>query len=177
MELVVGVGLVVVVAGAIAITTIQSLKNTKFSKNQVEATKIAQGNIEKVRTIKNSNFGVCKQSEQPQPGTVCSSWADIWTIAFGKQMTTCTNGCTFKIVNGCDISNGSTTETKPFCLSYIDPAIANRANLGNGFTGVVVIEDESALVFTTQKRVTSRVFWTDSTGEHSSDLVTILSRI
>lgn len=170
MELVIGIGLVTVVAGAIAIVSINGLQNTQFAKNQVQATKLAQESLEKVRTIKNFNYGVCTRS-QVELGGACSIWTNIWSMQFGEE-TTC-QGCSFALfdngVNTCTVNTGTgTTTTTPFCLKYS----AARADLGNGFTGQVFIEDEA----TSQKRITSRVFWTDSSGEHSSDLVTILSR-
>ncbi len=169
MELVIGIGLVVVVTGAIAITTIQSLQNTQFSKNQVEATKKAQENIEKVRTIKNANYGVCTQTQVAAlPPIVCSTWDDIWTTTFGSEPS-CSNGCTFVIQESCNVSSGGATQAKPICLTYS----ATRATLPNGFTSQITIEDEAP----SQKKVTSRVYWTDTTGEHSSDLVTIMSRL
>lgn len=166
MELVVGIGLVTIVAGALAIVTVNSLRNTQFSKNQVQATKLAQENLEKVRTIKNNNYGVCRQSD---PGGICSTWEDIWPVQFGKQSTTCIEGCTFKIIGTCSTVGAS----QPLCLQYIDPGTASRANLGNGFSGVIIIEDEGVL----QKKVTSRVFWSGASGESSSDLATIFSKI
>lgn len=99
MELVVGIGLVTIVAGAIAIVTVNSLRNAQYAKNQVIATKKAQENIEKVRIIKNNNFGVCTQSNI-QAGASCARWEEIWGSQFGKLTTAC-NGCTFKIVNSC----------------------------------------------------------------------------
>lgn len=160
-----GVGLVVVVAGAIAITTLQGLQNTQFSKNQVEATKKAQENIERVRTVKNSNFGVCTLAEGGSTATTCSTWEDIWSTSFGLPPN-CTNGCTFIVdTTGCPVSLG----TAPVCLEYS----ATRADLGNGFTAQITLNDEAP----NQKRITSKVFWTDTTGEHSSNLVTILSRL
>jgi Tfp pilus assembly protein PilV len=167
MELVVGIGLVTIVAGALAIVTVNSLNNTRHSKNQVQATKLAQENLEKVRTIKNNNYGVCLQNNT---GGICSTWEDIWPIQFGKIATTCTTGCTFRIVNSCNTAGAG---GMPLCLEYINPAPASRADLGNGFTGVILIEDEGP----SQKRVTSRVFWSGASGESSSDLATIMTRI
>lgn len=166
LELVIGIGLVAVVVGALAIVTTNSLMSAQFSKNQVLATKKAQENLEKVRTIKKSGYGVCTISD---PISSCSAWEDIWTANFGTVAANCvTNntGCTFILVNNCYLYNG---EQKPFCLRYS----ATKADLGNGFTGQIIIEDETF----NQKRVTSRVYWTDSSGEHSSYLVTVLTRI
>lgn len=167
IELVVGIGLITVVVGALAVVTINSLQNTQYSRNQVQATKLAQENIEKARTIKNSNFGVCTQDDMTQVLS-CSTWDDIWPIQFGEMETTCVNGCTFNMFNGlgnCPLKSGGNS---PFCLKFS----ATRADLGEGFTSEIIIEDEAP----SQKRVTSRVYWNDASGEHASDLVTVMSR-
>jgi Tfp pilus assembly protein PilV len=175
LELVVGIGMVTVVVGAIAVISLSSLRNTQFSKNQIQATKLAQQNIELVRTIKNSNFGVCTQYSQTAGAGTCSTWQDIWNVNFGTYSdttNTCSGAipyCTFNIIYSCTaLVAAGVTETKPICLNYS----ATRAATGVNFTSSVIIEDEAA----GQKKVTSRVYWTDTTGEHSSNLVTILSK-
>lgn len=174
LELVVGMGLIVVVVGAMAVVTINSLQNNQFAKNQVQATKMAQENLEKVHTIKRTNFGVCTKTNV-DTGSNCSNWEDIWTISFGTIASGCiTNatGCTFNLVNNCTVDTGGTPSTvvKPFCLRY---SATRAVDPGGILTSQMIIEDEAD----SQKKVTSRVYWKDSSGEHSSDLATILTRI
>jgi hypothetical protein len=152
--------LIAIVVGALAVVSINSLKNTQFSKNQALATKFAQDNLERVRTIKNANYGVCGQGESTNN---CSTWNDIWPTQYGSGGTC--NGCKFVIQDSCTVRTG---EVRPFCLVYNQ----TRADLGDGFTSQITIEDEAA----SQKKVTSKVYWTDSSGEHSSDLITIFSK-
>lgn len=154
LELVVGMSLITVVIGALAIITTYSLRNSQFSKNQSQGTQLAQENLEKVRTIRSANYGVCLNGQ-----SVCSTWDEIWPVVFGSD-TFVLQPCTAAGI------------LKPFCLTYS----AVRADLGNGFSGQIIIEDEPGSP-ATQKRVTSRVFWTDNTGEHSSDLVTVFSKL
>lgn len=158
MELVVGVSLISVVVGAIAVVTTYSLRNSQFSKNQATATKLAQEKLEIVRTIKSSNYGICLSGQQL---TACSSWEDVWSHSFGsgEEYLIPANGCTVAGV------------TKPYCIQYKGPV--STWDLGNGFSGEVIVKDEVA----DQKRVIVRVYWTDTTGLHSSDLVTVFSRI
>ncbi len=170
LELVVGLGILLVVLGAAAISTTQGLRNSQFSKNQAQATKLAQENMEIVRTIKNSNLGVCLSG---QGTTSCLTWEGIWTNNFGN-LPACANPtatCTFEIRNNtCTLAAGG---TKPICLVYKNtPAVLS----GGIFSYQVYIENEDLALPLIQKRVTSRVFWTDSTGQHSSDLVTVFSR-
>lgn len=165
IELVVGLGLIAVVITALAITTTYSLRNTQFSKNQTLATKLAQENMEKVRTIKIANYGVCLQG---QPTSACSSWEEIWAHPFTL------TGEEYTIIGGCTI-NG---QFKDYCLQYKN--LSAPWDLLNGFTGLVIIAGEnngSGGENLNQKRVTSRVFWTDTTGQHSSDLVTVFSKL
>ncbi|MBI2593426.1 prepilin-type N-terminal cleavage/methylation domain-containing protein [Candidatus Daviesbacteria bacterium] len=166
LELVVGMSLIAVVIGAMAITTTYSLRNTQFSKNQAQATMLAQENMEKVRTIKSANYGVCLQGKTP-----CLTWEEIWDETFGSYSSkSCTLiGCTYIPSNNCTVTGDI---TKALCLTYSE----NPIDLGNGFTAQVIIEDEPGLAGT-QKRVTSKVFWTDTTGQHSSDLVTVFSKL
>lgn len=164
LELVVGMSLITVVIGALAITTTYSLRNTQFSKNQAQATKLAQENLEKVRTIKSSNYGVCPDGQVP-----CLTWEEIWDEKFGKAGSCSALGCTYIPTNNCTVTDDL---VKALCLTYS----AAPVNIGNGFTAQVIIEDDVASSGT-QKTVTSRVFWTDTTGEHSSDLVTVFSKL
>lgn len=168
MELVVGVSLISMVVGAIALVTTYSLRNTQFSKNQAQATKLAQESMERVRTIKSSNWGVCTENEELSN---CSSWENIWSKDFGGG-----SGSGYIVQNGCTVSGSQ----KPFCLKF-NPG--KRADLGNGFSGEVRIANEPKITGqpadadSGQKRVTVKVYWTDTTGEHVSDLVTVFSKI
>lgn len=164
LELVVGMSLITVVIGALAITTTYSLRNTQFSKNQAQATQLAQENMEKVRTIKSANYGVCLTNRTP-----CLTWEEIWDVTFGSSESCTAVGCTYIPTNNCTVTGNI---TKALCLTYSE----NPVDLGNGFTAQVIIEDEPGLS-NTQKRVTSEVFWTDTTGKHSSDLVTVFSKL
>jgi Tfp pilus assembly protein PilV len=168
LELVVGLSLVTVIIGALAITTTYSLRNSQFSKNQTQATKFAQEYMEKVRTIKASNYGVCFTGQSPN----CSSWEDIWTNGtqgYSLFQANCVpSGCRFNTINGCTTASGS----KAVCLRQI----SSPASLGNVFTGEIVIENEPG-IGDAQKRVTANVYWSDASGQHSSDLVTVFSKI
>lgn len=173
LELVLGLGLIAVVSVAISVITVNSLQNTQFSKNQTQATKLAQEIIEKVRTVKNSNFGVCSQAQVAAGSSaVCTNWDQIWGDQFGTFETNCVSNqtCTYVLGGTCLTPVGSgSSQTNPFCVKHS----ATPLNLGNGFTGQVFIEDEQS----SQKRVTVQVNWTDTTGTHMSELVTVLSKI
>lgn len=172
MELVVGVSLITIVVGAVAVITTYGLRNSQFSKNQAQATKLAQENIEKVRTIKSSNYGICFIGLP-----ACSSWEAVWTLgteSYSKFETDCAaTGCKFSLLlSGCTIPGDGSPQV---CLQQLS-ATANPVNLQEGFTYEILISNEPE-VGASQKRVTSRVFWTDTTGDHSSDLVTVFSKL
>lgn len=173
MELVIGLGLISIVVGAIAIVTTDSLRNSQFSKNQLQATKIAQENLEKVRTIRNTNFGVCTSPQMPA-ATNCTPWDAVWGFPFFGTLPGCTSG-----TNGCTYILGTCTLAAPapapaFCLRHTPSTTRGAVSGYTGLTYQIIIEDEAGVA--NQKKVTSRVFWTDNTGEHSSDLVTIFTR-
>jgi hypothetical protein len=177
LELVVGVGMLTIVVSGIAVVTLSSLRNTQYSKNQVQATKLAQQNMEIIRTIKNSNFGVCLQSDPSPQGSSCTAWENIWDVTFGVYSSPagCSiTSCTFNIMNnGCTVRTGAaTTEVKPICLGY---SAARGVGTGalSSFTTDIIIEDEAV---GQQKKITSKAYWMDPTGEHSSNLVTVLSK-
>lgn len=173
LELVVGISLIAAVLTALVVTTTYSLRNTQFSKNQSLATKFAQENLEKVRTIKIANYGVCLNGQDPLVN--CSTWEeDIWVKNDFGNLPTCDDlpspTCTFEFRNaGCTVGG----ETKDPCLIYkTTPSVFPGSP--TVFTYQIYIENE---VPNQQKRITSKVFWTDSTGQHSSDLVTVFSKL
>jgi Tfp pilus assembly protein PilW len=173
MELVVGVGLLTIVVGAIAVVTLSSLKNTQYSKNQIQATQFAQQNMEVVRSIRNSNYGICLESDLALTPRTCSAWQDIWNVNFDTPTypSACSSPpCNFKIMVPCTVRTGATTtEQKPFCLAY-SPTLT--VTVLSRFTAEIIISDEAA----GQKKVTSKVYWDDAGGQHSSNLVSILSK-
>ncbi len=63
IEVLVALGTAVVVISAITVSVITSLKNSQFSKNQNLATQYAQGGMEIVRQIRNSEYSVFNSLE------------------------------------------------------------------------------------------------------------------
>lgn len=64
IEVVVALGIVIIIVTAIAISTTSGLKNAQFSKNQTQATKIAQEGLEAVKVIKRDNCPVVINNNQ-----------------------------------------------------------------------------------------------------------------
>lgn len=167
LELVIGLSLISVVIGALAIITTYSLRNTQFSKNQSQATKLAQENLEKIKTIKSSNYGICFSGEFINS---CSGWDNIWIhpIAAAGEKYTITTG-----TSGCTVG----TLTKPYCLQFSNLSSPIPVPNNTLFSSEIIIYSEPVNTpVSDQRKIVSRIYWTDNSGTHTSDLVTVLSR-
>lgn len=182
MELVVVIAVMVIVIGALTFATIASLRNAQFSKNQSQATKLAQEGIEWVRTGRDRNSAINIQ------GITVTSWngdgssnTSIWehqitgnNVANNCDYEVPTNSppiswkCYFKILSDGSLSNiGFASQTFPSS----PPAESIPPN----FTRVITLSDDSS--YAVQKTVTAIVKWSDFSGDHESRLTTILRKI
>lgn len=173
LELVVVVGVSAIVIGALVFATIASLRNAQFSKNQAQATKLAQEGIELVRTGRDRDGAI---SSVPLSGSDCpalDSWrgklsGSIWGC---KIYNTCASGvagsaCYFNVSNAGALTYIVTSVEIPTGAELIPPA----------FTRAVILSDDAA-TFASQKNVTVVVKWIDFSGAHQSKLTTILRKI
>ncbi|MBI2021688.1 hypothetical protein HYS93_02255 [Candidatus Daviesbacteria bacterium] len=160
LEITVTIGLIVIVVTALTLTTILSLKNSRFSKDQVKATKYAQEGLERVRAIKGRDYAVCKPSV-----TSVAKFSELWSTS-----NICPVGCKFVLtqasISSCPVA---LAPDSPFWLLES----SSLEQISDGFTREIVIKDIDD--GTKQKQVFSRVFWSDVSGKHSSELVTILA--
>lgn len=183
MELIVVVAVSVIVVGALVFATIASLRNASFSKNQAQATKLAQEGIERVRAGRDRNQCISNLDtnvhswNSNSSNTNCPGSGSIWAYQITGSSNNCENltvssKCYFKVVD----SNGSLTMIAynftpstpiPFPLSAEPIAPFQRA---------IILSDDPA-TYQNQKTVTSIVRWTDFSGPHESKLTTILRRI
>ncbi len=148
IELMVVILVSVIIIGALVFTTIASLRNAQFSKNQAQATKLAQAGIETVRSLRDRNGLISYQGNQIQ-------FSDLWTTDF-----TCTGGapnCQFFFSDTGLLVSGNFFES-------ISP----------NFKRQVLIEGSGG---TESKNFTVTVGWTDFSGSHASRLTTILGKI
>ncbi len=159
LEFVVSIGLVIVVITGLTITTVNGLRNSQFSKNQTQATKLAQEGLEQTRAIRDRDYIIC-------PSSGCVRWSIFWTDA------TCTQAapCTFVLkTTNCALP---TAETSPFCLSTSPtPEILN----GDLKRQITVTDEPTGTIGKYQKKVLSTVSWNDVSGSHQSELATILA--
>lgn len=160
IELVVMIGLALIVITGLTILTMNSIRNTQFSNAQIQASKFAQEGIERVRVIKTQNHVVCVDSSR-------RFWNDLWGY-------TCNStNCKF-ILRQAPPNNTLCNGVAPsgYWLSLANAATSE--DLGGGFFREVYIEDHGA-TNSRRKIVRSVVTWTDVTGTHQSELVTILT--
>lgn len=153
LELVVVIAMGVIVVGALVFATIASLRNSQFSKNQTQATKLAQEGLEKVRGLRDRNQD---NTVLYNDGTsTTSKFSDLWDTQFG-----CTGGtinCYFVLNSSGNLIGGNATTFE---------------SLINGFTRQIKLEDGSN--YAVEKKITTLVNWTDFSGTHSSTLSTLL---
>lgn len=150
MELVVVVGVSAIVVGALVFATVASLRNASFSKNQAQATKLAQEGIERVRAGRDRNSTIYNLR---MGNADVSNWQDndLW-------------------INQIDGSYNFSVAP--------DGALTRIYNSGESigpFYRLVILSDDASSA--TQKTVTVLVSWTDFSGPHQSKLVTILRKL
>lgn len=158
LEVTIATGLAVMIITAIAITTIIGLRNSQFAQNQIQATKYAQEGLELVRAIQGRNC----------PVTVTASgtsyyWYDDPTIdneerIWGKQANLIGTFQPRLSSTNCDLRTVTSPET-----------------VNNRFRRSILLGNITPTANVAKLKVTSVVSWTDFSGDHQSQLVTILS--
>jgi Tfp pilus assembly protein PilV len=172
LEMTIAIGVGVIVLSVMTIITLTGLKNSEFSQNQANATKLAQDGLEQVRAIRDrdQDGSVCMN---PLPaGWVHDDWkgpsssggTEFWSYA-------CSGGaCTFTLNSSGGLCSAVGTAA---ATPYLQLSAAGEL-LNNRFTRKIIIQDNTP-PNTDVKNVTSQVTWTDSSGQHQVNLSTILS--
>lgn len=168
IEVIVAATVGILVVTALTFATIFSLRNASFAKNSEQATKLAQEGIERVRTGRDRN-----QCINNIPGASVKSWngnnsscagsGSIWSYQINRN---CIPNCYFNIASTGILNyliNGSSVPT-------------GAESIAPNFKRVVILSDDAA-TFSTQKKVTVIVQWTDFAGAHESKLTTILRKL
>lgn len=154
LEIIIVSGLAIAIITAITITTLTGLRNSQFSQNQAQATKLAQEGLEAVRVIKENNCPVFTGSNyywsNPNSGPL------VWDP-----------GVTFDSFNFRYVLT-STNPTSLNCRLYVTvPEV-----ISDRFTREIKILNDGL----NQKKITSKVKWKDAAGEHESFLVTFVTK-
>jgi len=172
IELVVSIGIVLIIITGVTILTIRGLQNSQFARNQVQATKLAQEGIEKMRTIRDNRFTVCGSSTTPNVIITNGLWG-----------VSCSAGCRY-ILNSTPSVCPSPNVTSTLWINFTaSPSLTEDITIGNIiFKRVVIVTDGSILGGTPSpnsgvKDINVTVTWTDSSGTHNSNVSTVLTNI
>ena len=163
LEVAVSLGLIMVIVTILTITTINGLKNSQFAKNQVLASSYAEQGIELIKYARQRD---CRINIAATPGVGPYYWADrsggkilIWEYATNP--IPAGNAYAFEINTAAPCTVTQTTIT----------------NLGQTintiFTRKIKLERLDPNINTI--RVTASVNWTDYTGEHTVENVSIVT--
>lgn len=150
LEVLVSLALVLFVVTALTITTINGLKNSQLSQNQLQATKYAQEGVEQIKQARERNCKIFVTGES-DPYVWYGPGQSIWNRSLGAT--------DFKLnVSGteCNLNQVNSEET-----------------IVSKFSRKITLQDDGSN--SDRKKVTVKVSWTDFSGAHKSELITILS--
>ncbi|MDO8570483.1 MAG: hypothetical protein Q7R97_02760 [Candidatus Daviesbacteria bacterium] len=159
IEVLIALTVTVVMIVALIAFVLSGLKNAQFAQKQSKATKLAVETMEQIKTIRDRNGAIYfsyKDVTVPKTATI---FPELWQISMSGQDSCISSKCYFNIQSN----------------TLIEGSGASAINIGDGFTRQIIFEDNSPLVYSKEKRVTVNIFWTDSSGDHNSNIQTILS--
>lgn len=152
LEIIITLSILGLILGSLVIVIVNSLKNSQFSKNQSQATKLAEEGLDSVRTMKSKElctltylgtqyYWVNKPSAQ-------LVWGNSTILGTYNIDTT-----------GCNLTFSSTPQS-------ILP--------GKFFQRQIILSTDGAA--SNRLKITSKVTWNDISGLHESKLFTILTQ-
>jgi len=186
LELIVVVSVSVIVIGALVFATIASLRNAQFSKNQLQATKLAQEGIERVRIGRDRNqciaIPLISVNSWNGNNSACTSSGALWDYHISgdcqKEQPGLSSKCYFNVSPTGALQNigFSLTSFPDSAAEPIPPAPETAV-----FKRVIILSDDinDNKIFTddsyqSAKKVTAVVKWSDFAGDHQSVQTTIL---
>lgn len=158
LEIMILLTILVVATSTVAVVSINSIKNSQFSKSQLQATQLAQEGIDKVKIGRSKNCPVTI-------GGNSYNWYDtaplIWDISLSTEVS-------FKV----DLPQ------PPSLCNFTELVSANESDpipvsTSTQFKRKITLIDDGV---TDRKKVKSEVSWTDHSGKHNSVIVTILTK-
>lgn len=178
IELMVVIAVSVIVIGALVFATIASLRNAQFSKNQAQATKLAQEGIERVRVGRDRNQCITsldinvKSWNGDSSNTNCPGPGSIWTYSITGTNSNCENPT---VLSKCyfSVDSGGSLTVKGYSQTSFPQNAEGIPTATPVFKRAITLSDDST-TFASQKTVTSIVIWNDFSGQHESRLTTIL---
>lgn len=150
IELIVVVAITVLIVGVLVVATISGIRNANLANNQVQATKLAQEGIEKVKALRDQDGAVGFDDGTNR----ADIFSDLWGISFDCNIS----NCYFKLN-----SLGGLTGVNTVTEKEVIP--------GGIFKRQILIEGSG-----NYKTITSIVTWKDYSGEHESRLTTYLGK-
>jgi hypothetical protein len=171
LEMVVLIGLALVIVTGLTIVTVNGLKNSQFSQNQAQATRLTQEAIDCVRTAKDKNLPVCVDGTWNTvscDGGTAYYWYDRETASYVNQIWGDNAVRNYKIL----------TNVSSSCVGLQSVASGEKdTSLGPSFSSTFTRTIRMQHIpVSSDKRVTVNVSWSDISGMHQSNLATILSR-
>lgn len=179
MEIVVVVAISAIVIGALVIATIASLRNAQFSKNQAQATKLAQEGMERVRAGRDQDLQVSISSN---PAVAYWNGRSSSACPLASQVRSDSFWC-YRISSGCgqtnpcyfNISSSSVLDDIGGSASFPASQAEGIPQSSPVFRRAVIVTDDAS--YASQKTVTVIVSWNDFSGPHESRLTTILRKL
>lgn len=170
-----------VVLGALIIVVLTGLKNSQYAQNQSKATKYAQEAIDQIRAIRDQDGVIIFHNSS------CTSnsykFSDLWNFDLSSANPACIAG----VLSNPSICAFTTTPTNPCAQNICSFKISQSGGLSLeewgpevinqeiGLTRQIIIGEDSPPAICKSKKITVRVTWKDTKGDHESNLQTILT--
>ncbi len=169
IELIISVALILIIITGVTMLTVKGLQNSQFSRNQVQATKLAQEGIEKMRTIRDNSFTICGWALSANTVAPNGLWSAV-----------CPSGCRYILQSSAGTCNSTATSTLWANYTASTTTVESIVVGGVTFQRYVVVTNGTDLAGSANvnvKNVDVIVSWTDSSGSHDSKVSTVLSKI
>lgn len=141
---------------ALIIIILNSLKNAQFAQSQTQATNLAQDTIDKIRVLRDNN-----KINTIQYGSTFYCFNELWGNSRGDYLYCGGTGsyCFYTLDDSVNILNKVAENLSTVTVT-------------NGFSRQIKVSQPSA----DQADLIVSIIWQDSTGSHSSDLETIITK-
>ena len=161
VEVLIALVVVTILSSALIVAIITGLKNSQFAQKQTQATKYAQDAMDRIRPIRDRDGNVTFK------GTT-ATFSALWNMNMSYP-TNCNGPCYFKLVD----TGGE--------ISLTDSGVSSSywESLGESLSRQIIFEDISTgtpPLYQSEKDLTVRVKWTDTSGDHESYLQTTLTK-
>lgn len=165
VEVLIALVVVTLLSSSLIIAIITGLKNSQFAQKQTQATKFGQDAMDRIRTIRDRD-GIVNFAT---PSGTTDIFSELWEINMSGQPS-CTvfgNKCYLKLVD----TGGE--------ISLIDATSSYWESVTEGLSRQIFFEDKSSgtpPLYQSEKDITVKVKWTDTSGDHESYLQTTLTK-